>query len=159
MRDLLHDQPLRKIQHPDLHDKIAELVAKLRILVPDVELDPLLEDDNGEANGAPVAGSSDGAMPTFTIKLDDPSGNSFVETRGGLGDPKWAKREYGRDRAQDEALGLKHDEATDKATSHYPEEVLSFPGVCSLCGSELETLMKKVNIPHFKVRFSLLSRG
>ncbi|GAA5907460.1 hypothetical protein JCM8208_001383 [Rhodotorula glutinis] len=146
IRDLLHDQPLRKIQHPDLHDKIAELVVKLRVLVPDVELPELLDADN---NPIPFASSSS-EMPTFTLKLDDPSGNSFVETRGGLGDPKWAKREYGRDAQQDEALGLKHDEETDKATSHYPEEVLSFPGVCSLCGSELETLMKKVNIPHFK---------
>ncbi|BGP41307.1 nucleolar zinc-finger protein [Rhodotorula kratochvilovae] len=142
VRDLLHDQPLRRIQHPELHDKIAELVAKLRVLVPDVEL-PEVE--------PPVAGSSaEEPMPTFTLKLDDPSGNSFVETRGGLSDPQWAKREYGRDQAQDEALGLKHDESADKSTSHYPEEVLSFPGVCSLCGSELETLMKKVNIPHFK---------
>jgi len=147
IRDLLHDQPLRKIQHPDLHDKIAELVVKLRVLVPDVELPELVDADN---NPIPLPSASE--MPSFTLKLDDPSGNSFVETRGGLGDPKWAKREYGRDAAQDEALGLKHDEETDKATSHYPEEVLSFPGVCSLCGSELETLMKKVNIPHFKVR-------
>lgn len=143
VRDLEHDQPLRKIQHPELHDKIADLCHKLRAIVPNPD-----DQEDGEKEGeqAPTA-----PMPTFTLKLDDPSGNSFVETRGGLQDPKWSKREYGRDRAQDEQLGLQHDEAQDKATSHYAEEVLSFPGVCSLCGSELETLMKKVTIPHFKV--------
>ncbi|GAA5876176.1 hypothetical protein JCM3774_003519 [Rhodotorula dairenensis] len=159
IRDLEHDQPLRKIQHPDLHEKIAELVNKLRVIVPDVEAPPGTAadaDDNDQAAAAsapagPAASTSElPAMPAFTLKLDDPSGNSFVETRGGLQDPKWSKREYGRDKAQDEALGLRHDEAQDKSTSHYPEEILSFPGVCSLCGSELETLMKKVNIPHFK---------
>ncbi|GJN90140.1 hypothetical protein Rhopal_003139-T1 [Rhodotorula paludigena] len=144
VRDLLHDQPLRKIQHPDVYEKIEELVHKLRQIVPDADAD-----DEASTTTA-SASRSDAPMPAFTLKLDDMSGNSFVETRGGLADPKWSKREYGRDREQDERLGLKHDDAQDKATSHYPEEVLSFPGVCSLCGSELETLMKKVNIPHFK---------
>ncbi|GAA5992897.1 hypothetical protein JCM10908_001395 [Rhodotorula pacifica] len=144
IRDLEHDQPLRKIQHPELHEKISDLVAKLRVIVPNT-------DNDDDESGAPTPSTSElPPMPTFTLKLDDPSGNSFVETRGGLQDPKWSKREYGRDKAQDEALGLKHDEEQDKSTSHYPEEILSFPGVCSLCGSELETLMKKVNIPHFK---------
>lgn len=128
-------------------------MQKLRVIVPDQDAQA---EEGAESSSGPVAAPSSAAdssapMPTFTLKLDDPSGNSFVETRGGLADPKWSKREYERDAAQDEALGLKHDEQQDKSTSHYPEEVLSFPGVCSLCGSELETLMKKVNIPHFKV--------
>ncbi|BGO92604.1 hypothetical protein NBRC10512_004298 [Rhodotorula toruloides] len=153
IRDLEHDQPLRKIQHPDVYAKIEKLVQKLRVIVPDQDAEAE-EGAEGSSSG-PVAAPSSAAdssvpMPTFTLKLDDPSGNSFVETRGGLADPKWSKREYERDAAQDEALGLKHDEQQDKSTSHYPEEVLSFPGVCSLCGSELETLMKKVDIPHFK---------
>ena len=96
-------------------------------------------------------------MPLFTIKLDDPSGNSFIETHGGLGDPKWSKREYPRTKEQDEQLGLAHEEVEkDDDESKYPEEVLSFPSTCSLCGSDLETLMKTVSIPHFKVR---LQRG
>ncbi|GAA5992378.1 hypothetical protein JCM11641_002143 [Rhodosporidiobolus odoratus] len=149
IRDLGHDQPLRKIQHPDVWKGIDELVKKLRQIVP--EDDEEFVDAGNGAVTTKKATDSDAPMPTFTIKLDDPSGNSFVETRGGgLNDPKWSKREYGRDKAQDEALGLKHDESQDKSTSHYPEEVLSFPGVCSLCGSELETLMKTVDIPHFK---------
>ncbi|GAA5905998.1 zinc finger-containing protein ZPR1 [Sporobolomyces salmoneus] len=142
IRDLEHDQPLRRIQHPELHEKIAGLVEKLRLIVPDLDKDDTLD-------VKPVR-EAQGPMPHFTLKLDDPSGNSFIETRGGLNDPKWRKQEYGRSKEQDNALGLAHDESQSKETSHYPEEVLSFPGVCSLCGSELETLMKTVNIPHFK---------
>ncbi|KAK4700956.1 zinc finger protein, partial [Phenoliferia sp. Uapishka_3] len=92
---------------------------------------------------------TEGTMPPFTIKLDDPSGNSFIETHGGLSDPKWSKREYPRSKEQDEALGLAHEEEVEEE-SKYPEEVLSFPSTCSLCGSDLETLMKTVSIPHFK---------
>ena len=127
VRDLSQDQPARKEQHPDIHDKIQELIDKLALIVED---------------------APDKKMPVFTIKLDDPSGNSFIETEGGLTDPKWSKMEYTRDAAQNEALGLAPGEVE---TSHYPEEVMSFPGICSLCGGHLETFMKRVNIPHFKV--------
>jgi zinc finger protein len=133
VRDLSHDQPARLEQEPELHVKLQAVVDKLRLIIED-----------GKAEGG-----SERKMPVFTIKLDDPSGNSFIETEGGLTDPKWSKREYSRDNEQNELLGLAP-EAVE--TSHYPEEVLSFPGVCSLCGSTLETLMKTVNIPHFKVR-------
>ncbi|GAA6010075.1 hypothetical protein JCM10207_007547 [Rhodosporidiobolus poonsookiae] len=154
IRDLEHDQPLRRIQHPDVWEKIDELVKKLREIVPDLDNeDDAVAFKEVEGTGAVTpakASDSSAPMPTFTLKLDDPSGNSFVETKGGISDPQWSKREYGRGKAQDEALGLAHDESKDKATSHYPEEVLSFPGVCNLCGSELETLMKTVDIPHFK---------
>jgi len=143
IRDLEHDQPLRKIQHPELFEKIGQLVEKLRLIVPDLDKDDTLD--------VKPMREAQGPMPHFTLKLEDPSGNSFVETRGGLNDPKWRKSEYGRSKEEDNALGLAHDESQSKETSHYPEEVLSFPGICSLCGSELETLMKTVNIPHFKV--------
>jgi zinc finger protein len=153
IRDLEHDQVLRKIQHPDVWAGIDALVQKLRLIVPDTDGEEYKEAGESGALTTNSAAKADLPMPVFTIKLDDPSGNSFIETRGGgLNDPKWSKREYGRDKAQDEALGLAHDENANKNTSHYPEEVLSFPGICSLCGSELETLMKTVNIPHFKVR-------
>lgn len=132
VRDLSSDQVARKEQHPELHDKIQELVDKLSAIIE--------PEQEAEAAGR--------AFPKFTIKLDDCSGNSFIETEGGLTDPKWSKMEYARDAAQNEALGLEH---VDVATSHYPEEVMSFPGTCTLCGSSLETLMKTVSIPHFKV--------
>lgn len=40
-----------------------------------------------------------------------------------------------------------------------PEEVFSFPSTCSSCGHELETLMKQVNIPYFKVSFIIPGLG
>lgn len=137
IRDLEMDQPARLAEHPELHGKIQALVDKLRLIV-----------DDGKADGG-----EETKMPVFTIKLDDPSGNSFVETHGGLSDPKWSKREYIRDNAQNASLGLRSEDKprNDDDDIDLPEEVLSFPTTCSLCGSNLETLMKTVNIPHFKV--------
>lgn len=137
IRDLELEQPIRLIQAKDIHDKIQVVVDKLKLIVEDGK-----DAGVGEAT----------KMPVFTIKLDDPSGNSFIETHGGLNDPKWSKREYSRDKEQNEALGLAPEEEEE---SMHPEEVLSFPSTCSLCGSTLETLMKTVNIPHFKVNLFL----
>lgn len=143
IRDLDLDQPARLELAPEIHAKIQTLLDSLKLIV---------EEDKEE-------GAVPTKMPVFTIKLDDPSGNSFVETHGGLADPKWSKRDYTRDLEQDVALGLRGREekvervlAGDDMEDEKPEEVLSFPTTCSLCGSELETLMKTVNIPHFKVR-------
>ncbi|KDE05731.1 hypothetical protein MVLG_03964 [Microbotryum lychnidis-dioicae p1A1 Lamole] len=154
IRDLGHDQPVRKIQHPEVYEKIQTWLTRLKMIV-----DPEEEEEEVQGTGQVKvkAKKIDRPMPVFTIKLDDPAGNSFIETQGGLTDPKWSKREYQRDAAQNESLGLAPDDPDSiskthdgKATSHYPEEVLSFPGTCTLCGSEMETLMKTVNIPHFK---------
>lgn len=134
VRDLAMDQDERMHQSAELYDKIEALLAKLR---------PVLDDQQ--------------PMPAFTVKLDDPSGNSFAEPHGahGLSDPKWSKREYQRTRDDEVALGLQ--EATPAAatlTDDYegerPEEVHSFPSQCTSCLATLETLMKTVTIPHFK---------
>lgn len=145
---------------------------------------------HGPVGGASSSARADGAFPAFSIRLDDPSGNSFVEFLGavqgrGVSDAKWSKRDYPRTRAQNEALGLagpadptakavqrkqvgSAEEAANAAASssttpavnsrgfaegesEFPnEEVYSFPGSCSSCNAPIETLMKKVNIPHFK---------
>ena len=147
IRDLELDQPDRLEQIPEVHEKIKVLLDKLKLIVEDGKED----------------GGIETKMPVFTIKLDDPSGNSFVETHGGLSDPKWSKREYTRSVEQNVALGLRGEEeksetiAEEDVDDLHPEEVLSFPTTCSLCGSNLETLMKTVNIPHFKVSFLILS--
>lgn len=140
IRDLSFEQPLRKIQQPEVHDKIEELLNKLRVIVE------------------PVEGSVDASkVPVFTVKLDDPSGNSFIETRGGLGDPKWSKKTYARTKAQNELLGLSVAEEEEEVEN--PEEVMSFPAQCSLCGKDLETYMKTISIPYFKVRHRLFRHG
>lgn len=132
IRDLEGDQPERKLVQPEVWEKIEELLNKLKLLV----------------EGGKAGEGNERKMPAFTIKLDDPSGNSFIEAVDGLGDPKWSKKEYTRSKEQSDQLGI--NEGQDEEDVEKPEEVLSFPGVCSLCGSVLETLMKTVVIPHFK---------
>lgn len=103
-------------------------------------------------------------MPPFTLKLDDPAGNSWIEFIGTMADPKWNMRTYPRTLQQNIALGLvSGDEEPDAASAPAvdapvvngaitDDEVFVFPGRCSSCGHPLDTLMKKVKIPYFKVR-------
>ena len=115
----------------------------------------------------------------FTITLDDPAGNSFLQFIDSISDPKWTLRTYLRTREQDESLGMMaasgpgartgsdvvagerttaDDDGegyVDKGEGQFEnEEVYSFPGHCSSCGGSLDTLMKKVNIPYFQVSFT-----
>lgn len=160
IEDLEFEQPVRQHTLPELHAKIEEILKRLRSIVDQKE---------GPAE--------EKLEKTFTVKLDDPSGNSFIEARGGFEDPKWSKREYKRTAEQNEFLGLagKADSgegndagngvsngpststvnaANEKTlTDDYvnkPEDVYSFPDVCTSCGAHLETFMKTVDIPHFK---------
>lgn len=162
IEDLEFEQPVRQHTLPDLYAKIEDMLNKLRPIVADS-----------------MADDKDKLEKTFTVKLDDPSGNSFIEARGGFEDPKWSKREYKRTPEQNEFLGLEGkaaegDDATAASataaaarasastvnaanektlTDDYvdkPEDVYSFPDICSSCGAHLETFMKTVDIPHFK---------
>ncbi len=203
------DQAVRKIVDPETWAKIEVLVNKLKECLDD-------EDEVGE-DGRPVVGD-DGAIKEgkykrgekpftpFTLKLDDPAGNSFVAFLGSMGsDNQWSMRAYNRTKSQNVSLGLvaadEEQEETDPSTTKseqppqeipqdilaaagsgsasathlaslaaaenvisrsstgiveradgtiVPEEIYSFPGVCSSCGHSLETMMQKVNIPHFK---------
>ena len=120
------------------------------------------DDKDEESQAGTAAGKESLPMPAFTVKLDDPAGNSFIEFIGSMADPKWNLRTYPRTLQQNIALGLV---AADDATQTSEEEaiktienqeitndeILIFPGVCSSCGHALQTLMKRVNIPYFKV--------
>jgi zinc finger protein len=156
IRDLSYDQPLRRIQDEDTFTKIQALVDKLKAIIPD-------EDEDNE--GGIGAVSSEAPMPPFTLKLDDPSGNSFIEFVDSMADPKWNLRTYRRTKEQNVALGLVAAddsvvEEKENPTEDAPaddsgnEEVYIFPGICSSCGHPLDTRMKKVVIPYFKVRHS-----
>lgn len=150
---------MRRIQDEDTFTKIQVLVDKLKAIVPTED-----EDDEG---GAVVKGAvnSEAPMPPFTLSLDDPSGNSFIEFVDSMADPKWNLRTYRRTNEQNIALGLvaaddsvveeketpTEDGPTDESGN---EEVYIFPGICSSCGHPLDTRMKKVVIPYFKVRHS-----
>ena len=159
IRDLSYDQPLRRIQDEDTFTKIQVLVDKLKAIVPNED-----QDDEG---GVVVKGAvnSEAPMPPFTLTLDDPSGNSFIEFVDSMADPKWNLRTYRRTKEQNVALGLVAADDTvieekETPTKDAPadengnEEVYIFPGICSSCGHPLDTRMKKVVIPYFKVRHS-----
>ena len=148
IRDLSHDQPLRRIQEEETYTKIQALIDKLKVIIS------YEDDEEGRA------ANSESPMPPFTLKLDDPAGNSFIEFVDSMADPKWNLRTYRRTREQNVALGLVADDSvvnedpsetapTDDSGKN--EEIYIFPGVCSSCGHPLNTMMKKVVIPYFKV--------
>ncbi|EJD47923.1 zf-ZPR1-domain-containing protein [Auricularia subglabra TFB-10046 SS5] len=152
VKDLSLDQPVRKYTAPEVHDKIQAIIDEFRTIVP----------DDGEPNVEPET-----PLPRkFTVELDDPSGNSFVEFLGSMADPKWHMSQFHRTPAQNESLGLAPDatappepeipieklklEPSADDTAIGNEEILVFPGHCPTCHADLDTLMKKVNIPYFK---------
>ena len=160
--DLSFNQPLRRIQDEDTFTKIQILIDKLKAIVPD-------QDGDSEGGTALTgAANSEAPVPHFTVELDDPTGNSFIEFIGSMtSDPNWNFRTYRRTQEQNVSLGLVaadtagdsdidgHDDTTE--TVHGNEEIFVFPGVCSSCGHPLNTMMKKVVIPYFKVQVPMIS--
>ena len=166
--DLSMDQPLRRVQDEDGHNKIQILIDKMKRI--------LREDDDEVESDATMrhvkAAELQIPMPPFTVKLDDPAGNSFIQFIGDMSDPKWNLRTYHRTLNQNIALGLvapddeaarmssmkqvmmsaNADMANDPITD---DEVFVFPGFCSSCGHQINTHMKKVNIPYFQVSSAL----
>lgn len=72
--DLSLDQPLRRIQDEDGYHKIQTLIDKMREILGD--------DEEEEFQAGTAAGKESLPMPAFTVKLDDPAGNSFIELLG-----------------------------------------------------------------------------
>ena len=151
--DLSPEQPLRRIQNPPAYEKIEGILNRLRDVVPEPE-------DEGGGREA-LKNDPDRPLPPITVKLEDPSGHSFVEFIGSMADPKWNMQEYKRSREENTLLGLiSADDVQGGKTSleaslqpgERPDmdEVFVFPGVCSSCSRPLDTKMKRVNIPHFK---------
>ena len=204
LRDLEIDQPVRKHVDPPTYEKIEALCQRLRDIlgegkVPEDETEDAKDTEmveageepklrshgpvgsiptrGGQAQPQPASADPNRTFPPFSVRLDDPSGNSFIEFLGeitgrGVNDNKWTKRDYPRTKEQNELLGLAapptaegdamQTEGGDKGaqvsgfskeageTEHENEEIYSFPGTCSSCNAPLQTLMKKVNIPYFK---------
>lgn len=99
----------------------------------------------------------------FTLVLDDPSGNSFLENPSAPApDPAMSVTQYTRTPEQSLACGLRPDGDTDAgvdlaaaADASAPpaigkDEVLMIPANCALCHSPVEMRMKLVDVPHFK---------
>jgi zinc finger protein len=164
--DLSGDQPLRRVLDEAAHTKIQSLINKLK--------DIIAEKDEDRTQVVCEPAQKEIPMPAFTIKLDDPAGNSFIEFIGSIADPKWKLRTYHRTRQQNIDLGLSvpdeapeepsatpardptpltqsHKENGHQGTGKANDEILVFHGACPSCRSPLDTLMKSVSIPHFKV--------
>ncbi|KAI9780580.1 MAG: nucleolar zinc-finger protein [Peltula sp. TS41687] len=150
IEDLEFEQPARRSLNSDLHAKIEEVLSKGRKML-------------------------EGERFPFTMILDDPAGNSWVEPSMEKHDGRLARSEYKRTAEQNEALSLSGS-GTDTAgpkvsgmqtraapnlqegngddnnfTSEIvPDEVYSFPTSCPGCSKSCVTHMKMVNIPHFK---------
>ncbi|KAJ7082602.1 zf-ZPR1-domain-containing protein [Mycena crocata] len=161
--DLSMDQPLRRIQDPEGHDKIEALVVKLKDILGDEE-DEEADADELKIQVGTAAKKLHLPMPAFTLKLDDPAGNSWIEFVGSMADPKWNMRTYPRTLQQNIDLGLvaaaeeqplssvqeEEQDPSGEIVEAENEEIYVFRGVCSSCGHPLDTLMKKVLIPYFK---------
>lgn len=101
----------------------------------------------------------DGEKP-FTLVLDDPAGNSFIENpQAPKEDPQMKTIFYKRTPQQNQALGLTTEETPiDKALEeikhedHFDgkNETMIFKSNCSHCHAPCDTKMLVVDIPHFK---------
>ncbi|KAF7306282.1 Zinc-finger protein ZPR1 [Mycena indigotica] len=152
--DLSMDQPLRRIQDPAGYDKIEELIGKLKEIV--------IDDDEEATEPLSATKKAELPMPAFTIRLNDPAGNSWIEFIGSMADPKWNMRTYSRSLQDNITLGLvapedqpelavvKEEEVEEALEGRENEEIFVFKGTCSSCGHPLDTLMKKVTIPYFQ---------
>lgn len=143
---LEQDQPVRRIEHPEVASQIDAFVEKLRKL-KDVE-------------------------EPFTLKFEDISGNCRVENPNAPNtDPNCTIKHFVRTKEQNHELGmftqhelneeeqakssndsrLLHPIAEDEwPLEELQGEVLQFQTDCSSCKSKCDTNMKLTNIPHFK---------
>ncbi|XP_018320212.1 zinc finger protein ZPR1 [Agrilus planipennis] len=141
---LQQDQPLRRVQHPEVASQIDEVILKLEHLK---ELEK-----------------------PFTLIIEDISGNSFIQNPNvPHPDLQCTTTYFKRNKEQDHELGIfTNDEIEDGAKQQeepnllhpitegeykYEDllgEVLQFPTNCNICGAPCQTNMKVTDIPHFK---------
>lgn len=178
LRDLELDQPVRKVMDAETHSKIEVLCDKLRVIIGEEKTEDGDVIPSDQTTLALEGNKNERSFPAFSLRVDDPSGNSFVEFFGGIqekgtSDVKWSKRDYNRSKEQNDKLGLagpadgsnQKQQTTEELSQGFKneetefenEEIFSFDGTCSSCNSILQTNMKKVNIPYFKVSYSLCS--
>ncbi|KIL58629.1 hypothetical protein M378DRAFT_170376 [Amanita muscaria Koide BX008] len=106
--DLSMDQPLRRVQDPEGYQKVQVLLDKVK---------EILGDDNEDEQQEKSSSSDlEKPMPAFTVRLDDPAGNSFLEFVDSMADPKWNMRTYQRTLEQNINLGLVNPEEVDVST-------------------------------------------
>ncbi|KAF2403213.1 zf-ZPR1-domain-containing protein [Trichodelitschia bisporula] len=148
--DLAEKQEERKEVVPEVYEKLEQIIATLKAM------------------------STAEKFP-FTISVDDPAGNSWIEPSPSDKGKKYIRSDYARTAEQNASLGLGEAAESDKAemrpeyhaTQMFPEMpaqpmvnnvdedivenlVYSFPATCPGCVKHCVTNMKMVNIPHFK---------
>ncbi|KAA0704043.1 Zinc finger protein ZPR1 [Triplophysa tibetana] len=127
---LEQDQPIRKTTDPSVAGKIEEFIHRLKKL------------KEGEEE--------------FTLIIDDPSGNSFIENPfAPQKDKCLSVTNYKRTSEQNAALGIEEEEEQEDETPSNDldtmrNEVLVFNTSCPECNAPANTNMKLVQIPHFK---------
>lgn len=127
---LEQDQPVRRAADPQVAEKIDEFIQKLSKL-------KAVESE-------------------FTVVIEDPSGNSFVENPvAPQKDEGLTVSRFNRTVQQDISLGLRADddleeEAPADTIDAMRNEVLVFNTNCPECNAPASTNMKLVQIPHFK---------
>ncbi|XP_045932547.1 zinc finger protein ZPR1 [Micropterus dolomieu] len=131
---LEQDQRVRREVDPEMAEKIHEFIQKLRKLKE-------VEDE-------------------FTLVIEDPSGNSFVENPAApQKDEALTLSRFTRTIQQDILLGLRADDDLEEDLDKEPasnnleamrDEVLVFNTNCPECNAPASTNMKLVQIPHFK---------
>ena len=144
LKDLESDQKFRKKENPELYEKIDAVVQPLLKMLM-------------------------GAKFPFTISLDDPTGNSWIEPSPSDSMNRYTHLQYPRTPEQNEALGLGEASAeqTDGSAEMVPQlqaedgggmedvEILEgqtydLPVYCPGCTKPARMLVQMVNIPHFK---------
>lgn len=143
--DLERGQPLRRVEYPELYEKLEAILQKLEKML-------------------------DGDAFPFTVTLDDPAGNSVLEPSPTDPARKLQKEEYARTAQQNATLGLAgvdravangvNGDAT--ATSNGNREIsmdgmdilegdtYAMPTECPGCAKTAAMNMQMVNIPYFK---------
>lgn len=128
---LEQDQAVRRAADPEVAEKIDEFIQKLK---------KLKEVEN-----------------EFTLVIEDPSGNSFVENPlAPQKDEALAVSSFKRTAQQDMQLGIRADDDLDEEEPPSNDleamrnEVLVFNTNCPECNAPASTNMKLVQIPHFK---------
>ncbi|KAI6227494.1 ZPR1 zinc finger domain protein [Aphelenchoides fujianensis] len=97
----------------------------------------------------------------WTIKLNDPSGNCFIQNPDPLHvDPRCICSHYYRDLAANKLLALADDEEPEwkptdddrewKSYEDCKNTILHFDSPCPNCGEKLQVLMKPTDIPYFQ---------
>ncbi|XP_004585158.4 zinc finger protein ZPR1 [Ochotona princeps] len=123
---LEQDQPTRKANEDAIAERIDEFIVKLK---------ELKQVDS-----------------PFTLIIDDPSGNSFVENpHAPQKDDALVITHYNRTLQQEQMLGLQAEAPAERPEEEdLRNEVLQFNTNCPECNAPAQTNMKLVQIPHFK---------